>query len=155
MPNQATSTAPALGSADFLIARLHRTVRDHVEGPLAEAGFSLKAHWVLTCLLGEEPQSQQQVCNALAIDRSDMVRLVDELEERGLLTRTRDKKDRRKHTLALTKAGRAAQKLCDAAVNNALDSALQPLSRDERTTFHHLAGKALGLGERTPRKGKK
>ncbi|MBB3037795.1 MarR family winged helix-turn-helix transcriptional regulator [Hoyosella altamirensis] len=142
MPKSHDLPESSLKSADFLISRLHRVVRENVERPLTDAGYSLRTHWILSCL-SQQPLSQQQVCNALAIDRSDMVRIVDELEKRGLLTRARDKKDRRKHTLTLTETGHAARKHSDAIVESAIDSVFRGLTKKEKQTFHRLALKVL------------
>nr|WP_225443638.1 MarR family winged helix-turn-helix transcriptional regulator [Lolliginicoccus lacisalsi] len=132
-----------LDGTEFLLARLHRELRDHTEKQLCDAGFSLRTHWILECITHAARPSQQDVSNALAIDRSDMVRVIDDLEERGLLTRTRDKKDRRRHTLALTASGEAAHALCRGVVDHALVTVLAPLSRKERATLQKLARKAL------------
>ncbi|AEF38763.1 MarR family winged helix-turn-helix transcriptional regulator [Hoyosella subflava] len=142
MPKSLNLSESSLTSADFLIACLHRVVRENVERPLTDAGFSLRTHWILSCL-SHQPLSQQQVCNALAIDRSDMVRIVDELEQRGLLTRARDKKDRRKHTLTLTESGQAAYEQSGAIVESAIDSVFRALTKKEKQTFHRLALKVL------------
>lgn len=142
----------APSGTEFVIAQLHRVVREQVERPLADAGFTLRTHWILN-QLAHQPLSQQQVCNALAIDRSDMVRIVDDLEERELLTRSRDKKDRRKHTLHLTKAGRAACAESATIVESAIDSAFRPLTKKERHTFRRLALKVLTLSGESALKG--
>lgn len=132
-----------LDGTEFLLARLHRELRDHTERQLCDAGFSLRTHWILECITHDARPSQQDVSNALSIDRSDMVRIIDDLEDRGLLTRTRDKKDRRRHTLALTDTGDAARSLCRGIVDDALVTVLAPLSRKERATLQQLTRKAL------------
>lgn len=142
-----------LDGTEFLLARLHRELRDHTERQLCDAGFSLRTHWILECIAQAARPSQQDVSNSLSIDRSDMVRIIDDLEERGLLTRTRDKKDRRRHTLALTDTGEAARSLCRGIVDDALATVLAPLSRKERATLQQLTRKALAARPPAPAKG--
>ncbi|MCZ6860169.1 MAG: MarR family transcriptional regulator [Alphaproteobacteria bacterium] len=49
--------------------------------------------------------NQTRVGNALGIDRSTLVAVIDRLEERRLIARTPSPKDRRSHALMLTPAG--------------------------------------------------
>ncbi len=49
--------------------------------------------------------NQTRIGNALGIDRSTLVAVIDRLEERGLIARTPSPKDRRSHALMLTAAG--------------------------------------------------
>lgn len=51
-------------------------------------------------------QTQQQLAEAMAIHRNVMVRLVDDLEERGLIARRRYPGDRRAHAVHLTAVAR-------------------------------------------------
>lgn len=50
--------------------------------------------------------AQARIAEALAIERARLVLMLDRLEERGLLVRSRSKSDRRSHALHLTPAGR-------------------------------------------------
>lgn len=128
----------------FALGQLYRSSRDVLDRPLEAEGYSLRTYWVLSCLRSRSEMSQQQVCDALGIDRSDMVRIVDDLERRGLVTRTRDTKDRRRHLLSLTKDGHAARKRAADLVDRATGEALDALSPFERRLLHRLALKALG-----------
>lgn len=144
-----TPTPPdhLLRGVSFTLSQLHRNNRTVVDGPLEAEGYSLRVYWVLSCLRSQGELSQQQVCDALGIDRSDMVRLVDDLEQRGLVVRVKDTKDRRKHLLALTKAGHSARKRAAELVDEATAQALDALSPFERRLLHRLALKALGQPE--------
>jgi DNA-binding MarR family transcriptional regulator len=50
--------------------------------------------------------AQARIAEALAIERARLVLMLDRLELRGLLVRSRSKSDRRSHALHLTPAGR-------------------------------------------------
>ena len=62
---------------------------------------------VLSTLEAVGPCSQQQLVDALHVNRSVMVKLIDRLEARGLVERRRDPIDTRRVTLGLTRRGRA------------------------------------------------
>lgn len=71
------------------------------------AGLDIRpAHYsILAVVAANRDLKQVQVCDALAIKRANLVGLIDELEQRGLLLRVQTLADRRSRTLRLTKAG--------------------------------------------------
>ena len=62
---------------------------------------------VLVALERHGECSQQQLCEAVDLDRSTIADLVARMERRGLLTRRRAAEDRRRNVTVLTPAGRA------------------------------------------------
>lgn len=60
---------------------------------------------VLTVLAEGEPPSQLEAARRLAIDRTSMVTLIDDLEAKGLVERRADPADRRRNIVAITQAG--------------------------------------------------
>lgn len=58
----------------------------------------------------DEPATIGWIANRLNLDPATVVRTVDSLEKRGLLTRRRDTKDRRQVFLELTEEGHTVQK---------------------------------------------
>ncbi|OFS21958.1 MarR family winged helix-turn-helix transcriptional regulator [Corynebacterium sp. HMSC04H06] len=115
-----------LESPSFQLERLRRRTRDGVEAALSTKQTTLREYWVLTCLVDSSATSQSSLSELLAIDASDMVRLLDSLEKRGWAKRERDPQDRRRQIVASTKKGSKAQKelaqLVDSAEEEALDS---------------------------------
>lgn len=128
----------------YAMAQLHRAANARLDAALAEEGLSLRTHQVLVCLDEFGELSQQQVCDAIVVDRSDMVRLLDRLEELGQVVRDRDVVDRRRHLLMLTPAGRAALRRGEQVIERITDEALSSLSETERRTLHRLTLRALG-----------
>jgi len=63
---------------------------------------------VLMCLRDDIAKTCADISRELSHDSGSLTRLVDQLDRRGLIKRTRDKKDRRVVALALTAQGRAA-----------------------------------------------
>ena len=66
-------------SPHFQVERVRRHTKDEVERTLAKHTSTMREYWILTCVDGE-PMSQRQLSELLSIDASDMVRLIDNLE---------------------------------------------------------------------------
>lgn len=95
--------------------------------------------------LADKPQMLSQLSKKLLCDPSNITRVADTLERKGLITRQRDDKDRRITWATLTPAG---QTLCD-EVRQAHDSYTQQrlniLNPAEQSHLNLLLGK-LGAG---------
>lgn len=92
----------------------------------------LKEMAVLLLLRQDGPASQQELADRLAINRSVMVKVIDELERNGLAHRAQDPLDRRRHAVTITAAGaRRAAALVDWAhdVESAIVAPLEPNAR--------------------------
>ena len=124
----------------FVLGQLHRSLHTDIEEPVRD-------HRVPVVLDENQDLSQQQVSDASGIDRSDVVRLVDNLEQAGYVVRTRDCADRRRYQLRITRAGKAERKRVDDLSRASSDRLLSALDADERRTLHRLALKALGKPE--------
>ncbi|MBH0781319.1 MarR family winged helix-turn-helix transcriptional regulator [Nocardia bovistercoris] len=140
MPTHPVNPSGLLRFPSYALGRLHKAAH-------AEIGSSLREHWVLVFLEEFDNLSQQQVSTALGIDRSEVVRLIDGLEEAGYVVRTRDADDRRKYCLSITRAGRAQRRRTDQLIEAVTARVFARLDDAERRTLHRLALKALGEDE--------
>lgn len=98
-------------------------------------------HGVMACLADEGALAQKDVALRLRIDPSDLVKVVDLLEEEGLVTRTRDPHDRRRQLLDLTDAGRITFAERELVLDEANAFLLAPLSPEERVQFEEMLRK--------------
>ncbi|MDQ3790177.1 MAG: MarR family transcriptional regulator, partial [Actinomycetota bacterium] len=73
----------------------------------AQCDAGPREYLVLDALAEDDVQSQQSLASRLDVSRTIMVRLVDRLEDAGLVTRTPNPANRRSHILSITDAGRA------------------------------------------------
>ncbi|HEX7007277.1 MAG TPA: MarR family transcriptional regulator [Alphaproteobacteria bacterium] len=73
---------------------------------MAETGVSPGQIGVLLLVAANPGVNQTTVGNALGIDRSTLVSMLDRLEERKAIARTPSPRDRRSHALLLTAKGR-------------------------------------------------
>src|ERR1700753_1863599 len=90
----------------YVLGQLWRRGRRDIEDALAADGLSLRDYLVLVWIDALRGPSQQEIADRVGIDRSDFVKLLDQLQERELIGRARDPADRRRHVLSLTPAGR-------------------------------------------------
>jgi DNA-binding MarR family transcriptional regulator len=122
----------------FLLVRLGLGFKTRALEQLAQAGFS-QYHYGVLALLDEQPQeTQAQIADTLGVDRSQLVRVLDGLEDRGLVARHRDETDRRRHTVSVTAAGRRQLHRIRATIDQLEDDLLAPLDTADRRRLHAL-----------------
>lgn len=115
----------------YWLKRTHALMLDIVEPVLEAHGFSFVQYVVLAWLREGIAVNPREFCTRYRHDSGAMTRLLDQLEERGLLERVRENRDRRKVELKLTDAGRAAvESLIPLVVAN-LNRALADFTADE------------------------
>lgn len=106
----------------------------------ALAPFGLRPHHLVTLTVLEEfgEQAQSHLAEAVTIDPTNLVGLLNELESAGLLLRRRDPADRRRHIVALTEQGHATLGEVRRALADAEDRLLAPLDAAEREQLFGL-----------------
>ena len=112
--------------------RLGQQRMAEAQTPAEQMRFSHFA--VLACLDEFGSASQREVSERLQLDPSDLVAVVDWLEEAGFVRRRRDERDRRRYALDLTATGRRALRVRARSaerMNDELFSSLPPAEREE------------------------
>lgn len=99
---------------------------------LKETGLTPTLFGVLATIEARPGIGQGEVADALGADRSTMVRLVDQLERRGLVRRDPHPGDRRTVLPALTSEGRALLERATPLVRASEDEFAAALSPQER-----------------------
>src|ERR1700687_770800 len=115
-----------------LLEHLARVGRRAFEVTLEPGGLRPR-HLIALKLLSEQgPASQQALADSLSLDPSNVVGLLNELEERHWITRRRASADRRRHIVELSPRGES--ELCDAyeGLRQIDDELLRALSVKER-----------------------
>jgi DNA-binding MarR family transcriptional regulator len=120
----------------FLLARLGFTIKARVLEEFEEAGFTMYEYSVLAMLAEGACEAQATIADVLNLDRSQLVGVLDKLEERSLIERMRDPNDRRRHRVSLTPAGKREFAKLRAIVRKVDASILEPLDEETRKSLH-------------------
>jgi DNA-binding MarR family transcriptional regulator len=129
------------------LARVGRRAADNSMGP---AGLRPR-HLIALNLLSENgPASQQGLAEALSLDPSNVVGLLNELEEREMITRRRDRDDRRRHIVELAPQGREQLRLAWSHLDEVEDELFSALTAAERETLYKLLSRAVDVSVPTP-----
>ncbi|MCK9899362.1 MarR family transcriptional regulator [Frankia sp. Cpl3] len=99
----------------------------------------LKGFYVLGAAVEGAAHNQIEVARRFNIDRTVMVRLVDEMEQAGLVERRPAPTDRRARMIIATERGVRAHERARSALRAVDDHVLAPLPPTERETFTALA----------------
>jgi DNA-binding MarR family transcriptional regulator len=125
-----------LDSTLFLLAKLGFAIKARAIEELESAGFTMYQYSVLAMLSEKPRETQATIADGLQLDRSQLVGILDALEERGLVERRRDVTDRRRHTVSLTPEGKRQLVRLRAIVKRIEDGFLEPLDKDSRAALH-------------------
>jgi len=116
-----------------------------------EAGQALTRHelhrsqYALLASLEEfGPSSQAELGQRTGLDRSDVVRWVDDLATRELIERERDPADRRRNVIGITPGGRMTLVQVERDLDDAQDRLLRRLGPADRKALIRLLRRALG-----------
>src|SRR5436305_1893253 len=126
----------------MLIHRLDRIARRRSEIALAPIGLRPRQVVALMILRDHGAMTQGGLCEALRLDPANLVGLLNELEERGLLDRRRDPDDRRRHIVELTAAGGVIVADAERALSTVQEHVLAGLDEEERCALHELLARA-------------
>ncbi len=130
-----------MGRYEFLMNRPAQRIREMTEKSLAPLKIAPKQYRILATINQEGPSSQRAVGEMLKIDRSTMVLLTDELEQRKLLVRKDHPQDRRYYLLHLTAAGMELLQLSQKRVMKAEQDFLTPLTKTEKQDLRKCLSK--------------
>jgi DNA-binding MarR family transcriptional regulator len=137
----------------FLLKRLGFFAKDRGMAAYENSGLNPYHHAILVVLDQGALETQGAIADRLGYDRGQLVGMLDELEEQGLVERRRDPDDRRRHIVQMTPAGKKALGKLRTIAVQLEDELLTPLDESQRAELHglllqlaehHLPGCQLG-----------
>ena len=121
-----------------LLDHLARRMRLRTEAVLAPLGLRPRHLVALTVLRVLGSTTQQALATTLAMDGTNIVGLLNELEADDLIERRRSPEDRRRHVVELTGAGVKRLQKAERALAEVDDEVLGALDASQRETLYHL-----------------
>ena len=123
-------------------------VRDMIaaELPVLEThGLSMWGYSVLVALDRSAIRTQAALAEAIGADKTRIIAILDELQDKGLIERVADPEDRRARLLAITKDGRRVKEATQDAIQRGEERWLGALSADDRATFLRILQELSGV----------
>src|SRR5215831_4672684 len=142
-----------ISSNAFLLKRLGFFAKERGMVAYEDTGLNPYHHAILVVLDQGSLETQGAIADRLGYDRGQLVGMLDELEEQGLVERRRDPNDRRRHIVQMTPAGKKALGKLRTIAVQLEDELLTPLDESQRAELHglllqlaehHLPGCQLG-----------
>ena len=149
MPKEVTETRPpgiAQQWPTLLMIKLGRITMHRFTEALEPFGIRPRHVAALIELRDKGELTQQSLCGHLHLDPTNLVAILNELEQRGYATRRRDPEDRRRHIVEVSKKGIAViEKVSEVmdGVEEEMLEGLEPAERDQ------LAGLLTSIWERS------
>ncbi len=128
-----------------LLAKIGRIAVRRLAEALDPTGLKPR-HIAAMTVLRDRPSSQSALSEATGVDAAKLVGVLNDLESEGLVTRKRDKDDRRRHTVELSELGHARLAGVDAAVRSVENDLFAGLDAAQRAylcaLLRHIAENA-------------
>src|SRR3954465_5395176 len=132
--NTKDSTAPGIAKRwpTLLMIKLGRITTHRFTEALEPFGIRPRHVAALIELRDSGQVTQQSPCGQLPLAPTNLVAILNELEQRGYATRRRDPEDRRRHIVEISKKGRAVLDKVSKVMDGVEDDLLDGFDPDER-----------------------
>ncbi|CAA0121265.1 Transcriptional regulator SlyA [Halioglobus japonicus] len=123
------------------LALLHRQMMKQLERELAPLNIGPGRYLYLFSLYIRDGRRQQELADAIGVDKAAATRALSRLEECGYVRRSADKEDRRAVRVYLTAKGRKLRPKLETAAIHCIDNLTSELADDERQELRRLLAK--------------
>jgi DNA-binding MarR family transcriptional regulator len=127
----------------FLLGRIGKLASRRFAKALEKTGLKPPQAGVLMTLRDRGAMTQQALGDLLHVDPSNLVGILNELEDEGLAVRRRDPDDRRRHIVEIAPAGLEQIDGIESVVAEVEDGLLGGLSDDERSELQRLLARVV------------
>jgi len=130
-------------ASSVLIAQLARGMRRRIEQAIEPLGLRPRELHALQHLRERGPSPQQTLVELLGIDATNLVAILNSLDNAGLIERHRDRTDRRRAIIELSPGGQRLLADLDRALLEIDDEVFAPLTLTERQTLNALLAETV------------
>jgi DNA-binding MarR family transcriptional regulator len=127
----------------LLIAQLARVMRRQIEGAAAPLGMRPRELLALQHLRDRGPAAQQALVELIGVDATNLVAILNSLEDAELIKRRRDRSDRRRAIIELSAEGEQVLAELDHSLQRLDDTLLVGLTAPEREQLKALLGRIV------------
>lgn len=127
----------------YVLIKLGDVVTAGAEAKLQPLGLTGRQFDLMASVAADGSLSQRDIARLLGLDPNIVGDLIDDLEERDLVTRARSDQDRRRHVLTLTASGEELLQAAATAATAGEEDLLAGLTSDEARMLHELATRVL------------
>lgn len=127
----------------FMIRRMHQIAVSLFVEETGKLGVTNRQYGILFVLEHRPGIDQISVANLLGLDRSTTGMVLKKLEQDGLVVRSVEVRDRRRHSLQLTRSGKRLLSRLAAPAQRAKARVLAAFTPDEQKLFLGLLGKFI------------
>lgn len=134
-------------SIGYLIKRVRSMLSLEVEREIADHDVTYEQWGVLLMIMTERGDTAAMLARGMECDTGSMTRMLDRLEAKELIVRTRSTDDRRRVQLELTKSGKKLAARLITAIVNVLNRHLAGFSAEELELFKGFLRRMLANRE--------
>ena len=134
----------ATSEARYLTLAYRRMIKE-LERELAPLGLGPGRYLYLFGLYVSNGRRQQELADAIGIDKAAAARALSRLEQSGYIRRERDGRDGRAVRVYLTPSGRKLRPRLEAAAQDSIDTITASLDPGERKELRRLLAMMAGL----------
>jgi DNA-binding MarR family transcriptional regulator len=132
-----------LDSVGFLVNKARNLITMEMDAALKEVDVSSQQMGILLLLKQQIATTPFELSKTLGIDTGLMTRMLDKLETKGLIVRSRDAQDRRVVNLSLTGSGRAVATRIPEIAPAVLNERLKKFTKAEVDDLRRLLRKLV------------
>lgn len=127
--------------AGYLLNRAAIRIRQMTEEALTPLNILAKHYGLMAVVKTHGPMTQQAICEILKVDRTTMVLLIDDAEDKDIVVRNPHPTDRRCHLLSLSENGLKVYKEANRIVKKVEDEFFNTLAGAEKEQLIALLGR--------------
>lgn len=123
---------------NFVLTKAQNAIQQLFKAELAPYGVTPGQYAVLKCLWDDNGQTAKQLSERLYLDGSTVTGILDRMENKGLIARQPDPKDRRALRVMLTEKGQSLEEPVNNAIELANRKALDKLDPQQSAVLKKL-----------------